>query len=498
MVIDVAPSTGADQAPGGLCGQLHSGLDQLERELDALRAARGVTTADLGRVLREVTRLVNRCSALRDKAAGIAAEAGAPERAGARSAGHWLGQVTATDAREATRIARRAESTGLALASAAGGAEASSGGSGTGGAGSGEACGSAADLLAPGQPTPDLPAPGLAVLARAQLAGDLSPAHVDVITGTLGTLPDGLAAEVVGECEAELVRLARGRSPRDLRRLAARVLERVTGDVTAADEHEDRCVQAQEEAAWERSSFWIKDNDDGTMFGQFTVPTLAGKTLQKILEAMSAPRRRTEGDGARGATSTDDPRPWCDPSLTPKERSLARQQRHGQDLAILLEHLPTDHLHEKTAATVVVTTRLEDLTGELTRVGRTDLGTTLSAGEVRRLASAAGIIPAVLGSASVPLDLGRQSRFFTTGQRVALATLYDSCAVEGCDIPFAWCEIHHLLGWAEGGPTDLASGAPVCGHHNRLIGRGFEQTVREEQVDASPARKVITLTRCRR
>lgn len=340
-------------------------------------------------------------------------------------------------------------------------------------------------------------------MARAQLAGDLSPAQVDVITGTLGTLPESLSETVRLDCEVELVRLARGRSPRDLRRLAARVLERVTGDVEAADEHEDRCVQAQEAAAWERSSFWIKDNDDGTMFGQFTVPTLAGKALQKILEAMSAPRRRSGGgdgsrDGARDATSAaDESKPWCDPSLSPKDRSLARKQRQGQDFAILLEHLPTDHLHEKTAATVVVTTRLQDLTGELTRVGSTDLGTTISAGEVRRLASAAGIIPAVLGSASVPLDLGRQSRFFTTAQRVALATLYDSCAVEGCDIPFAWCEIHHLLGWAEGGPTDLASGAPVCGHHNRLIGRGFTQELREERVDASRTRKMITLTRCR-
>ena len=41
---------------------------------------------------------------------------------------------------------------------------------------------------------------------------------------------------------------------------------------------------------------------------------------------------------------------------------------------------------------------------------------------------------------------------------MALATTYDECAAEGCDRPYAWCELHHEDPWAAGGATDLAPG----------------------------------------
>ena len=67
----------------------------------------------------------------------------------------------------------------------------------------------------------------------------------------------------------------------------------------------------------------------------------------------------------------------------------------------------------------------------------------------------------------MPLDLGRQERFFTEAQRVALATAYDSCAAQGCNRPYAWSELHHEGPWASGGRTDLAKAVPLCGHHHR-------------------------------
>jgi hypothetical protein len=75
----------------------------------------------------------------------------------------------------------------------------------------------------------------------------------------------------------------------------------------------------------------------------------------------------------------------------------------------------------------------------------------------------------VLGGASVPLDLGTSQRLFTKAQAVALSALHDQCAAEGCERPFAWCELHHKQPWGHGGPTDLANAAPLCGHHHRRI-----------------------------
>ena len=49
-----------------------------------------------------------------------------------------------------------------------------------------------------------------------------------------------------------------------------------------------------------------------------------------------------------------------------------------------------------------------------------EVGGGISAGEVRRLACAAGIVPMVLGGDSVPLDLGREQRLFSRGQKIAI------------------------------------------------------------------------------
>jgi hypothetical protein len=97
-----------------------------------------------------------------------------------------------------------------------------------------------------------------------------------------------------------------------------------------------------------------------------------------------------------------------------------------------------------------------------------DNGVAITAGEARRLACNAGLVPVVLGGDSMPLDLGRERRLHSRAQRRALSLVHDTCAVSGCQRPFAWCEIHHQrLAWAAGGSTDLDNGLPLCGHHHR-------------------------------
>jgi len=113
----------------------------------------------------------------------------------------------------------------------------------------------------------------------------------------------------------------------------------------------------------------------------------------------------------------------------------------------------------------------------------TDTADTLSAGQARRLACGAGILPAVLNGESLPVDVGRTKRLFTETQRVALATRHRSCSADGCERPFAWCELHHDKPFAAGGPTDLANAVPVCNfHHQRLHGPAYDH---HRQADGS-------------
>ncbi|WP_191562997.1 hypothetical protein, partial [Janibacter melonis] len=106
--------------PGGACGEVHSALDRLEADLDALGRAPGVTAREMGEVMRELTRLLNRMQALTDKGAAVAASIDVAGRTGARSTGQWLAQVTSSDPRAGHRQAQRAEGAGLAAVTSGG------------------------------------------------------------------------------------------------------------------------------------------------------------------------------------------------------------------------------------------------------------------------------------------------------------------------------------------------------------------------------------------
>uniref|UniRef100_UPI0038CDABAE HNH endonuclease signature motif containing protein n=1 Tax=Speluncibacter jeojiensis TaxID=2710754 RepID=UPI0038CDABAE len=42
-------------------------------------------------------------------------------------------------------------------------------------------------------------------------------------------------------------------------------------------------------------------------------------------------------------------------------------------------------------------------------------------------------------------------------------------ALPGCGRPAAWTDAHHIVHWANGGPTDLANMVLLCRYHHRLI-----------------------------
>jgi hypothetical protein len=98
-----------------------------------------------------------------------------------------------------------------------------------------------------------------------------------------------------------------------------------------------------------------------------------------------------------------------------------------------------------------------------------DDGTQLTGAQLRRMACEADIIPIVLSGDGVPLDVGRTFRLATYAQRLALRAQHPTCAVEGCDVHFDDCEIHHLQPWKRGGKTDLANLVPLCWYHHSWV-----------------------------
>jgi Domain of unknown function (DUF222) len=290
--------------------------------------------------------------------------------------------------------------------------------------------------------------------------GDISSAHAEVILAADRRLPEGVSAAQRAAVEATLIEKAHTMSPATLRRAARRTLEVIEPDPSTVDAHEDSLVRDEEAAARAKTRLTLHDNHDGTLTGHFTVPVLHGHLLRKILETITAPRR-----GRLGTSQTQ-----AGPAQGP-----AADWSHARGTAFceLIEHLPTDHLHPRTAATLVVTLDEEALASRLAAAGL-DTGESISSGEARRLACNAGIIPAVLGGASQVLDLGRSKRLFSDPQRVAVGITHHTCAADGCERPYAWCELHHRKPWAQQGRTDLADAIPLCHfHHQRIHDTGY-------------------------
>lgn len=99
-------------------------------------------------------------------------------------------------------------------------------------------------------------------------------------------------------------------------------------------------------------------------------------------------------------------------------------------------------------------------------------GADLPGPAIGRLACDASIGRVVLGPDGVPLDLGRQVRLFSRGQRRALAVRDGGCRFPGCSRPPRFTDAHHLIPWQRGGVSDLSNAALLCRFHHRAMHEG--------------------------
>jgi hypothetical protein len=290
-------------------------------------------------------------------------------------------------------------------------------------------------------------------VASALGAGELNVAQAQVITHALDELPaNKLPAEVLADAEAHLVAQAAEFGPRELRVLGRRILDIVAPEI--GEQHEAERLAAEERRAERRTSLVSKRLGDGTTRIAINLPDSVATRLHTYLEAFTSPRHIAAGEGDR----------------------IPADRKRGQAFCALLEAVDPKRLpaHGGDATALIVTVSLDALRKEL---GTAELGPAdrLSAGEVRRLACTAQIIPAVLDGKSEVLDLGRASRLFKPAQRKAMIIRDRECRAEGCTIPAAWCEAHHWgRPWSRGGRTDLKDGLLLCSwHHHRAHDNTF-------------------------
>jgi len=280
-----------------------------------------------------------------------------------------------------------------------------------------------------------------------------------VIVRAVDDLPDDLDPEVLALAEAELLRLAADHDAKALRILGRRILDVVAPEV--AEGEEAKQVEKEEREAAASVRFTLSDDGHGRVHGRFTLPAAQGAMLRKALTALAAPKHLAATEGGSGER-----RP------TP--------ERMGRAFCEYVERYPAEALPASGGvnACVVVTLDLATLLGG-SNVAALDTGETISAGQARRLACEAGLIPVVLGGRSEILDLGRRKRLHSKAQRVALGVRDGGCTADGCDWPPVLCHAHHDTPWSRGGGTSVSNGRLLCPRHHA---RAHDPTYRTQRL----------------
>jgi len=272
--------------------------------------------------------------------------------------------------------------------------------------------------------------------------------QAEVIIAAVDALPEDLVDDALrAQAQATLIGEAARFDAKELRILGRRILDVIAPEIGEA--HEARLLAKEEAEAEAAAVFRMHDDGHGKSHGRFSIPSAYAEMLKKALRAIAAPKHRAAVDGQA-------PEP-------------GRPSAHTMGLAFMeyIAGYPAEDLPQAGGvnATVVVTMPLETLMGGL-QAAQLDTGARISPGLARRWACEAGIIPAVLGSNSQVLDLGRKCRLASTGQRIALTIEQGGCTAEGCDCPPGMTHVHHDNPWSQGGRTDLKDLRLLCPYHH--------------------------------
>ena len=85
---------------------------------------------------------------------------------------------------------------------------------------------------------------------------------------------------------------------------------------------------------------------------------------------------------------------------------------------------------------------------------------------------------AILGIDGTVLAAGKDRRFATLLQRIAVVVRDKRCVVRGCDVSHARCELHHFVEFGEGGWTVVSNLGAVCPAHHHFLHRNSFRLVR--------------------
>ena len=223
----------------------------------------------------------------------------------------------------------------------------------------------------------------------------------------------------------------------------------------------------------------VFDGDDDMVILHAELDAIAGQRVKTALSAMNT--RLLHHDTKAGHERTYHQRnaDALVALMTQQPASLAGGQGEaanglslppGADESDHVQATDCEPAPQKT--TLVVTAEWDPIFGVLQDAELID-GTPIEVEELRRLACDADIIPAIFGSDAQPLYLGRTQRAPNQAQRMALFARDQHCV--DCGLAAQACDIHHILPWEQGGPTNIDNLVLLCPKCHRRAHRDDHQ-----------------------
>ncbi len=273
-------------------------------------------------------------------------------------------------------------------------------------------------------------------------SGETSMRHVEVIASVLTTsAAERLAPSVWADAEQQLAAHAADYTPAELHTWGTQLVALLDQDGPEPDDP-DRPEPQINELHLVRH----RGRPGGSLRGRFEDPEMFER-IRTVLDTHARPR------------DPDDPR-------TPAQRQA---EGLAEVCGYALAHAPTQVLPETGGRRpqLIVTVALEDLERRA-RTGMLEFAGQTTPAALRLLACDASVIPVVLGGRGEPLDVGRAMRTIPESLRRAVTARDRGCAHPGCDLPPAWCQIHHIIPWEHHGPTAIDNLVMLCPTHHRL------------------------------
>lgn len=297
-------------------------------------------------------------------------------------------------------------------------------------------------------------------LAMALSVGSLAVPAADAIRRGLQPAADAAPAEdLLAECERLLSRASR-LSLNELRREARSARDRLDEAGIARGEKQRRDTRYLKR--------WVRD--DGMYQGAFLLDPESGQHLFSALDAIVAPRRRV----------TFREEVEIVPEFVTDDRT--NDQRLA-DALVDIVRLAVDadpgtlFGGQRPAVRVIVTE--QTLSGDGGHGYLEGDDQPVSRETVDRFVCDTGVVGLNVGTFGQVLDLGRNQRLFSPGQRLAISVRDGGCLFPGCTKPPSACEVHHIVEWRNGGLTNVADGVLLCRHHHMLLHNNHWRIVRK-------------------